>query len=42
MSDAMRDDDMFTFVIDTNKYAGNFERDMCTIVTGKQIGRAHV
>lgn len=26
---------MFTFVIDTDKYAGNFERQMCAYITGR-------
>lgn len=33
--------DLYLFVIDTNRYAGNFEREMCAYVTG-QIGECGV
>lgn len=28
-------DNLYVFVIDTDKYAGNFERDLCGFITGK-------
>ena len=31
----------WTFVIDTNEYAGNFEREMCAWLTG-QVGECDV
>ncbi|MBS3089663.1 hypothetical protein J4461_02150 [Candidatus Pacearchaeota archaeon] len=33
--------DYYLFVIDTDKYAGNFEREMCAYITG-QIGECEV
>jgi hypothetical protein len=33
--------DYYLFIIDTNKYAGNFEREMCAYITG-QIGECEV
>ena len=32
--DKMTDDKAWIFVIDTDKYAGNFEREMCAFMTG--------
>lgn len=32
---------MFTFIVDTDKYSGNFEREMCAFVTG-QVGECGV
>ena len=33
--------DYYLFVIDTDKYAGNFEREICAYITG-QIGECEV
>lgn len=37
----MNYDNIYGFVIDTNAYAGNFEREMCAFITG-QIGDCEV
>ncbi len=34
-------DELYLFVVDTNKYAGNFERDMCAHMTGV-VGESEV
>lgn len=35
----MREPEYYLFVVDTNKYAGNFERELCAYVTG-QVGES--
>lgn len=41
MSDVFTDFDVYIFVVDTDSYAGNFERAMCAYMTG-QVGDCEV
>lgn len=41
INNAFGNQDLYIYVIDTDKYAGNFEREMCAFITG-QVGECNV